>query len=65
VEGSFDQGCSPFGQSVSLREREFGLKVEGYQAQLDETAERAIDRLLTNPEPTAHQRWARKASLTP
>ncbi len=65
MEGSVDQDFPPFGQSVSLRERERLLRVEDYQAQLDKTAERAINRLLTNPEPTAHQRWAREASLSP
>jgi hypothetical protein len=64
VNRSLNQGCSPFGQSVSLREREHSLRVEDYQAQLDKTAERAIDCLLTDPEPTAHLRRARQASLT-
>ena len=65
MQGPLEQGFPSLSQSVSLREREHLLRVEDYQAQLDETAERAIDRLLTNPEPTAHQRWAREASLSP
>gem|GEM_PF-2027710 len=65
MKRSLDYGCSPFGQPVSLREWEHLLRVGGYQAQLDKTAECPIDRLLTNPEPPAHLIRARQASPTP